>query len=88
MPRGMYHTAQPYRALLVLGSAAFLAPSLTDSILVPSSIAFPPRHYTRLAIKGLPLGAYKCTYLAEQVIVLGLELEHNESSLGKKVLAM
>ena len=26
MPRGMYHTAQPYKALLVLGSAALLAP--------------------------------------------------------------
>ena len=28
MPPGMYHTALPYRALLVLGSAALLAPQL------------------------------------------------------------
>ena len=32
MPPGMYRTAQPYRTLLVLGSAALLAPSLIDSL--------------------------------------------------------
>ena len=45
MAPGMYRTAQPYKALLVLGSAALLAPSLTDSLLVPLEQPFSPRHY-------------------------------------------
>ena len=32
MPRGMYRTAQPYRALQVLGSAALLAPIATETL--------------------------------------------------------
>ena len=32
MPCGMYHTVQPYRALLVLGSAALLASIVTETL--------------------------------------------------------
>ena len=34
MPQGIYHTVQPHRALLVLGSAALLETTVTDSLLV------------------------------------------------------
>ena len=41
MPSGMYRTAQPYRALLVLGSAALLAPTLAETLFWFLRIAFP-----------------------------------------------
>ena len=39
----------------------------------------------QLVVKGLPLGASKCNWLAERVTVLGVELLKDEYNIGKKV---
>ena len=39
-----------------------------------------------LAIKGLPLGAGKCVWLAHQVTILGVELSRDDYCIGKKAL--
>ena len=41
MPPGMYHTAQLYRALLVLGSADLLAPLATETLFWFLRLALP-----------------------------------------------
>ena len=40
----------------------------------------------RLAVKGLPLGTSKCTWLALTVTVLGVELACDEYCIGRKAL--
>ena len=52
MPHGMYGTAQSYRALLVLGSAALLAPITTVTLFWFLSIALPPGHATQPYIQA------------------------------------